>query len=82
MNVKISPKAKLGSNVTVGDFTVIHDNVEIGDDVRIGSHCAIGIPEAAAQSRALIIGANSTIRAAPRFTRARPSTRAFRPAIA
>ena len=67
MTVKISPKAKLGSNVTVGDFTVIHDNVEIGDGVRIGSHCAIGIPTTAAQSRALIIGANSTIRSHTTF---------------
>ncbi|WP_408955110.1 DapH/DapD/GlmU-related protein [Natroniella sp. ANB-PHB2] len=38
---KISQKAKLGENVTVGDFTVIQDGVEIGDNVIIGNNVVI-----------------------------------------
>jgi UDP-N-acetylglucosamine acyltransferase len=33
----VSKKAKIGDNVTIGDFTVIKDDVEIGDNVEIGS---------------------------------------------
>jgi len=36
----VSSKAKIGSNVTIGDFTVIKDDVEIGNNVEIGS-CVI-----------------------------------------
>lgn len=58
---KISPKAKIGSNVEIGDYTIIHDNVEIGDNAVIGSHCEIGIPARNAKGP-LVIGADSTIR--------------------
>lgn len=37
----ISTKAKIGTNVTVGDFTVIKDDVEIGNNVVIGSNVII-----------------------------------------
>jgi UDP-N-acetylglucosamine acyltransferase len=37
----ISNKAKIGLNVTVGDFTVIKDDVEIGNNVQIGSNVII-----------------------------------------
>ncbi|MCX6158891.1 MAG: acyl-ACP--UDP-N-acetylglucosamine O-acyltransferase [Ignavibacteriota bacterium] len=37
----ISPKAKIGTNVTVGDFTVIKDDVEIGNNVEIGSNVIV-----------------------------------------
>jgi len=37
----VSKKAKIGSNVTIGDFTVIKDDVEIGNDVVIGSNVII-----------------------------------------
>jgi UDP-N-acetylglucosamine acyltransferase len=37
----ISTKAKIGSNVVVGDFTVIKDDVEIGNNVEIGSNVII-----------------------------------------
>ncbi|GGF83812.1 acyl-ACP--UDP-N-acetylglucosamine O-acyltransferase [Alteromonas lipolytica] len=40
----ISPKAKLGNNVTVGPFSVIGDEVVIGDDCRIESHVVIKGP--------------------------------------
>jgi UDP-N-acetylglucosamine acyltransferase len=37
----ISNKAKIGLNVTVGDFTVIKDDVEIGNNVQIGSNVIV-----------------------------------------
>lgn len=39
-NNSISSKARIGSNVKIGDFAVIEDDVEIGDNVEIGS-CAL-----------------------------------------
>lgn len=38
----ISPKAKLGENVSVGAYTVIEDDVVIGDDTVIFPQCYIG----------------------------------------
>ncbi|HEV2614166.1 MAG TPA: acyl-ACP--UDP-N-acetylglucosamine O-acyltransferase [Gammaproteobacteria bacterium] len=40
----ISPKAKLGKNVTVGPFSIISDDVEIGDNTWIGPHVLIKGP--------------------------------------
>ena len=37
----ISPRARLGKNVTVGPFSVIGDDVEIGQDSWIGPHVVI-----------------------------------------
>lgn len=37
----VSSKAKIGANVTIGDFTVIKDDVEIGNNVEIGSGVVI-----------------------------------------
>jgi UDP-N-acetylglucosamine acyltransferase len=37
----ISPKAKIGKNVTVSPFAVIYDDVEIGDNTWIGPHVVI-----------------------------------------
>jgi len=34
----ISPKAKLGNNVSVGPYSIIGENVSIGDDTVIGPH--------------------------------------------
>lgn len=38
----ISPKAKLGENVTVGPFCYVHDNVTIGDGCYLDSHVTVG----------------------------------------
>ncbi len=38
----ISPKAKLGTNVSVGAYTVIEDGVTIGDNTVIFAQCFIG----------------------------------------
>jgi len=37
----VSNKAKIGTNVAIGDFTVIKDYVEIGNNVEIGSNVII-----------------------------------------
>lgn len=58
----VSPKAQLGRNVQIGDFTIVHDNVQIGDDAVIDSHCIIGYPTPLAEGAPLVIGAGSKIR--------------------
>lgn len=40
-NSVISKKARIGSNVTIKDFTVIEDDVVIGDNVEIGSNVLV-----------------------------------------
>lgn len=37
----VSSKAKLGSDIEVGPFSIIHDDVEIGDGCKIHSHAVI-----------------------------------------
>lgn len=44
LNVVISPIAKIGKNVRIGDNTIIYDNVEIGDNTIICNDCIIGEP--------------------------------------
>jgi acetyltransferase-like isoleucine patch superfamily enzyme len=58
----VSPKAKLGNNVSIGAFTIIHDNVEIGADTVIDAYCEIGYPTMLADGAPLIIGSCSKIR--------------------
>jgi len=58
----ISPKARLGLNVSVGPFTVIHDEVIVGEGSVIEGHCEIGHPTPLAQGLPLVIGSNSLIR--------------------
>lgn len=41
---RISPTAKIGKNVKIGDDTIIYDNVEIGDNTIVCNHCVIGEP--------------------------------------
>ncbi|MFW5879762.1 MAG: DapH/DapD/GlmU-related protein [bacterium] len=45
-NNYISPKAKIGKNVLVGQGATIYDNVEIGENSFIGPYCIIGEPTA------------------------------------
>jgi acyl-[acyl carrier protein]--UDP-N-acetylglucosamine O-acyltransferase len=58
----VSPKAKIGKDVTIGAFSIIHDNVQVGDSTEIGSHCEIGISTDLSDGSALKIGPNSKIR--------------------
>ncbi len=39
--VDISPEAKIGNNVRIGNFTTIHEDVEIGDNCEIASNVTI-----------------------------------------
>jgi acetyltransferase-like isoleucine patch superfamily enzyme len=58
----ISPEAKLGSNVSIGPYSIIYPNTVIGDNTTIGSHCEIGHPTPLAQGVPLTLGAGSLIR--------------------
>lgn len=65
----ISPSAKLGKNVRIGDRTIIYDNVKIGDNTIICNDCIIGEPLNAYyketdnyENPQTIIGADSLIR--------------------
>lgn len=66
--VMVSPLAKVGKNVRIGDRTIIYDNVEIGDNTTICNDCVIGEPlndyykEANYENPQTIIGADSLIR--------------------
>jgi UDP-3-O-[3-hydroxymyristoyl] glucosamine N-acyltransferase len=67
-NVSISPKAKLGQGVRVGDNAVIYDNVVIGDNTIICNNCVLGEPLNAYyrdenyENPTTIIGSDSLIR--------------------
>jgi len=67
-NVIISPKAKIGQNVRIGDDTVIYDNVEIGDNSIIANNCIIGEPNSDYyytddyENESTVIGSGSLIR--------------------
>jgi acetyltransferase-like isoleucine patch superfamily enzyme len=61
MNI-ISNKAKIGNNVSFGDYVTIYDNVEIGDNSVIESYCEIGYPTELAENQPTIIGPNSRVR--------------------
>ena len=41
---RISPKAILAENVTIGPYTVVGDNVEFGEGTVVGPHCMIEGP--------------------------------------
>lgn len=40
----IDPSAKLGSNVSVGPWSIVGADVELGDDCQIASHCVVKGP--------------------------------------
>lgn len=58
----ISPRATLGSNVSVGPYTIIHDDVQLGDNSVVESFCELGYPSPLAGGRPLEIGAGALIR--------------------
>lgn len=67
-NVFVSPTAKLGRDVKLGDNTTIYDGVEIGDGSIICNDCVLGEPTAnyycnsEYENPATIIGCNALIR--------------------
>jgi len=52
----VSPKAKIGKNVTIGPFCQIYDNVTIGDDCVLHSHVVMGSEHAVVE-----MGSNNQI---------------------
>lgn len=69
VGVRISPLAKIGKNVKIGDNTIIYDNVLIGDNTIICNDCVIGEPLNEYygilddyENPPTVIGANSLIR--------------------
>lgn len=58
----VSPHAKIGSNVSIGAFSIIYDNVFIGDNTDIDAYCEIGYPSSLSQGKPLVIGSDSKIR--------------------
>lgn len=58
----VSPRAKLGKNVTVGQFTTIYDNVVIGDDCEVGGYCELGVANKFSGGAPLVVGNNALIR--------------------
>lgn len=59
----VSSNARLGTEVSIGAYTIVHDNVEIGDNTIIGSQCEIGYSTPATEGgEGLKIGAGSMIR--------------------
>lgn len=58
----ISEKAKIGKNVSIGQFTTIYDNVEIADNTIIEGYCELGVQNYLSNNEILYIGPNSHIR--------------------
>ena len=52
----ISPKSKIGFNVTIGPYSIIHDNVVIGDNVVVEAYCELGVPTNLSNGSVLKIG--------------------------
>lgn len=65
----VSQLAKIGTNVRIGEGTIIYDNVEVGDNSFIGPYCILGEPTIDFYkdnenhfNKKTIIGSNSIIR--------------------
>ncbi|MSQ83629.1 MAG: N-acetyltransferase [Myxococcales bacterium] len=58
----VSPLARIGANVTIGDFCKIYANVVVQDDCIIEDYCTLGHPPALAHDQPLVIGAGAHIR--------------------
>ncbi|USW94560.1 hypothetical protein NHF39_25520 [Pseudomonas proteolytica] len=54
--------ATIGSNVSIGPYSIVHKNVVIGDNTEIGAYCEVGLPTKLANGRPLIIGKGAVIR--------------------
>ncbi|MCW8886008.1 MAG: hypothetical protein OQK12_12275 [Motiliproteus sp.] len=59
--------AKIGSNVTIGAYTIIGKNVIVGDDTIIQNNCELGVHSIEDNSAPLIIGNKSLIRSSSIF---------------
>ncbi len=62
MNSVISKKARIGTNVKIGDYCKVYDDVQIGDNSQIEDYSVIGYPTKLAKGSILQIGKNTLIR--------------------
>jgi acetyltransferase-like isoleucine patch superfamily enzyme len=58
----VSPRARLGANVRIGDFCKVHDDVVLEDGCVVGDYCTLGEPTPLAAGRPLVIRAGALIR--------------------
>lgn len=58
----VDSRAKLGTGVEIGPFTVVHGNVVIGNRTQIGAYCELGLPTPLGTGSPLVIGDDSLIR--------------------
>ena len=58
----VSPAAVIGSNVSIGAFSIIHDNVIIGDDSVVEAYCELGVSNNLSNGEILEIGKGALIR--------------------
>lgn len=58
---KVHPGARIGRDVTIGDFTVVHERVELGDGCVVQEHCLLGV-RGVGTAEPVIIGPGATIR--------------------
>lgn len=58
----VSSKAKIGKNVSIGQFTTIYENVVIEDDSIIEGYCELGVSNPLSDGELLTIGPSSHIR--------------------
>lgn len=58
----VDPKAKIGTDVHIGAFSIVNANVELGDGCNIGAYCEIGVETPLSDGGPLILGKNSLIR--------------------
>jgi acetyltransferase-like isoleucine patch superfamily enzyme len=65
---RIDPRAQLGRDVTIGDFTIVGPDVRLGDGCTVESHCVIGYETPLADGP-LVIGDGGHIRSHSVFYR-------------
>ena len=58
----VSKQAVLGTNISIGAFSIVHDGVILGNGSQIGSHCEIGVSSDLSKENSLVIGQNSNVR--------------------
>lgn len=62
MTSLVSPRARIGNNVKIGEFCRIHDDVIVGDDSIVEDYVTLGYPTPLAEGEPLIIGVGARIR--------------------
>lgn len=58
---KIHPNARIGQDVSIGDYTVVHEGVHLGDGCVIHEHCVLGV-KGPRTSEPLVLGPGAVVR--------------------